>query len=111
VITVGAYEAKTPLSELLALVSKGEVVTITKHDHPIAMLTPVAPAHDVAEAVAAMKGAGPVAVVGDRGQSLVEGVASMVDVQNDHPVLLIGDAVAHSVLAPTSEPESLEGCA
>lgn len=35
-ITVGAYVAKTWLSELLALVSKGEVVTTTKHDHPIA---------------------------------------------------------------------------
>lgn len=53
-ITVGAYEAKTRLSELLALVSNGEVVTITKHNHPVAMLTPVAPARDVADVLAAM---------------------------------------------------------
>lgn len=53
-ITVGAYEAKTRLSELLALVARGEVVTITKHDHPIAMLTPMTPASNLAEVLAAM---------------------------------------------------------
>ena len=53
-ITVGAYEAKTRLSEFLALVAQGEVITITKHDHPVAMLTPVTPAPNVSEVLAAM---------------------------------------------------------
>lgn len=53
-ITVGAYEAKTRLSEFLALVAQGEVITITKHDHPVAMLTPVTPSPNVSEVLAAM---------------------------------------------------------
>ena len=39
--TVGAFEAKTRLSELLARVSKGERVTITKHGTAVAQLVPV----------------------------------------------------------------------
>jgi prevent-host-death family protein len=38
--TVGAYEAKTHLSELLDRVAKGEKITITKHGVPVAMLVP-----------------------------------------------------------------------
>ena len=38
--TVGAYEAKTHLAELLRWVEKGERVTITKHGHPVAELVP-----------------------------------------------------------------------
>lgn len=53
-ITVGASEAKTRLSELPALVAGGDTVTITKHDHPITMLTPVRPAQDVRSVLAAM---------------------------------------------------------
>jgi len=53
-ITVGAYEAKTRLSEFLAMVARGEVVTITKHDRPVALLTPVTPASNVTEVLAAM---------------------------------------------------------
>ncbi|MHB1165816.1 MAG: type II toxin-antitoxin system Phd/YefM family antitoxin [Candidatus Nanopelagicales bacterium] len=41
---VGAFEAKTHLSELLARVEAGESVTITKHGRPVARLVPVAPA-------------------------------------------------------------------
>jgi antitoxin (DNA-binding transcriptional repressor) of toxin-antitoxin stability system len=37
--TVGAYEAKTKLGELLTKVAKGESFTITKHKMPIAILT------------------------------------------------------------------------
>ena len=37
-ITVGAYEAKTRLSELLQRVQEGETVTITKHGHPVAKI-------------------------------------------------------------------------
>jgi len=39
--TVGSYEAKTHLSELLKRVSKGERITVTKHGVPIAELVPV----------------------------------------------------------------------
>lgn len=40
-VTVGAFEAKTHLSELLARVEAGERVTITKHGRPIARLVPI----------------------------------------------------------------------
>jgi prevent-host-death family protein len=40
-VTVGAFQAKTHLSELLARVEAGEQVTITKHGRPIARLVPV----------------------------------------------------------------------
>ena len=43
-ITVGAYEAKTRLSELLQRVLEGETVTITKHGHPVARIVGVEPA-------------------------------------------------------------------
>ena len=36
--TVGAYEAKTHLPQLLNRVAKGERITITKHGVPIAVL-------------------------------------------------------------------------
>lgn len=39
--TIGAYEAKTHLLKLLDEVAAGEQITITKHGHPIAMLTPL----------------------------------------------------------------------
>lgn len=39
--TVGAYEAKTHLSELLARVEAGEEITITKHGAAVARLIPV----------------------------------------------------------------------
>jgi prevent-host-death family protein len=38
--TVGAYEAKTHLTQLLERVAKGEKITITKHGVPIATLQP-----------------------------------------------------------------------
>ena len=39
--TIGAYEAKTHLSELLEKVESGEEITITKHGAPVARLVPV----------------------------------------------------------------------
>ena len=42
--TVGAFQAKTQLSQLLDQVEKGEAVTITRHGRPVAVLAPVAPA-------------------------------------------------------------------
>ena len=41
--TVGAYEAKTHLPQLLERVAKGETITITKHGVPVAVLTPPPP--------------------------------------------------------------------
>ena len=38
---MGAFEAKTHLSELLQRVEAGEVVTITKHGRPVARLVPI----------------------------------------------------------------------
>ena len=42
---VGAFEAKTHLSELLERVEKGEVVTITRRDRPVARLVPIESGH------------------------------------------------------------------
>lgn len=51
--TVGAYEAKTHLPQLLDEVARGETVTITKHGVPVAMLvpTPEASRRDVGKAI------------------------------------------------------------
>ena len=45
--SVGAYEAKTHLPELLKRVARGERITITKHGTPVAVLAP----HDLAQTV------------------------------------------------------------
>jgi prevent-host-death family protein len=37
---VGAFHAKTHFSQLLERVAKGEEITITKHDRPVARLVP-----------------------------------------------------------------------
>jgi len=39
--TIGAFEAKTHLSDLLDRVSNGEVFTITRHGLPAALLAPI----------------------------------------------------------------------
>jgi len=53
--TVGAYEAKTRLSQLLEMVARGGSVTITRHGHPIARLVPVSPARaDATEVIQAI---------------------------------------------------------
>lgn len=41
--TVGAFEAKTHLGELLDRVERGESVTITRHGRPVAQLVPTPP--------------------------------------------------------------------
>ena len=38
--TVGAYDAKAHLSELLKRTSQGEQITITRHGVPVAILVP-----------------------------------------------------------------------
>ncbi len=39
--TVGAFAAKTHLSDLLERVERGERFTITRHGKPVAQLTPI----------------------------------------------------------------------
>jgi prevent-host-death family protein len=39
--TIGLFEAKTHLSELIARVEQGEQVLITRHNKPVAKLVPV----------------------------------------------------------------------
>jgi prevent-host-death family protein len=56
--TVGSFEAKTHLSQLLERVARGEEFTITKHGKPMARLVPpraAKSAPDVRAAVEAMK--------------------------------------------------------
>jgi prevent-host-death family protein len=55
--TVGSYEAKTHLPQLLERVEHGETIIITRHGRPVARLVPVVigtPRPDVAAAIAAM---------------------------------------------------------
>ncbi len=51
-VTVGTYEAKTNLTQLLGRVAKGLEVIITKHERPIARLSAVAPASSLSRAEA-----------------------------------------------------------
>ncbi len=39
-LSVGSYEAKTRLAELLRRVEEGERITITRHGRPVALLLP-----------------------------------------------------------------------
>jgi len=54
--TIGTYEAKTHLSQLLGRVARGEIITITKRGVPVATLQPAQvskrfPVHDVIEQI------------------------------------------------------------
>ena len=56
--SVGSFEAKTHLPQLLERVAQGEEFTITKHGKPVARLIPAVaskPRPDVRAAVEAMK--------------------------------------------------------
>ena len=52
---VGAFDAKTKLSEILRKVEQGERFTITLRGRPVANLVPVAPDRSRARAVAAVE--------------------------------------------------------
>ena len=56
-LRVGAYEAKTRLSQLIDEAAKGEEIIITKHGVPVAALIPVAGPRqkDPQAAIAAIK--------------------------------------------------------
>lgn len=45
-LTVGAFEAKTHLPDLLRRAEKGERILITRHGKPIAKLIPATSGHD-----------------------------------------------------------------
>ncbi|MGI9025024.1 MAG: type II toxin-antitoxin system Phd/YefM family antitoxin, partial [Burkholderiaceae bacterium] len=47
--TVGAFEAKTHLSELLQRVEAGSTITITRHGKPVARLVPISDPVDDAQ--------------------------------------------------------------
>lgn len=51
--TIGAYQAKTHLGQLLDKVAHGERITITRKGVPVAQLVPVSPGVEDAAAVAA----------------------------------------------------------
>ena len=55
--TVGSYEAKSHLSQLLTRVANGEQITITRHGVPVAVLAPPppAPTEDVGEVIRRIK--------------------------------------------------------
>lgn len=55
--TIGAYEAKTKLGQLLDRVQAGEQITITKHGVPVAVLrsAPDHPSHAPGQAIAELK--------------------------------------------------------
>lgn len=55
--TIGAYEAKTHLSELLDRVARGERIVITRHGQPVAVLQPpdTATTRGVSEAIAGIR--------------------------------------------------------
>lgn len=53
--SVGAYEAKTHLPQLLERVAGGERITITKHGHAVAVLQPVEGGESVVEAIHGLK--------------------------------------------------------
>ena len=52
---IGAYEAKTHLSDLLDRVERGEELVITRHGKPVARLIPALSGHDVAKAKTAVR--------------------------------------------------------
>ncbi len=56
-LRVGAYEAKTRLSQLIDQAAQGEEIIITKHGVPVAVLVPVAALRekDPQAAIAALK--------------------------------------------------------
>ncbi len=56
--SVGSFDAKTHLPQLLERVAKGEEFTITRHGKPVARLVPAGPAKakpDVRQVIAELK--------------------------------------------------------
>jgi len=69
--SVGSFEAKTHLPQLLERVAQGEEFTITKHGKPVARLVPVAaatPKPDVRQVIEELKAF-------SKGNTLGEGIS------------------------------------
>jgi prevent-host-death family protein len=69
--SVGSFEAKTHLPQLLERVAKGEEFTITKHGKPVARLVPIAaakPKPDVRQVIEELKAF-------SKGNTLGEGIS------------------------------------
>lgn len=74
--TVGLFEAKTHLSELIARAERGEEVVITRHNKPVARIVPVRRAAKARSsrrerALAALQAFEPIALDGVTVQDLV----------------------------------------
>ena len=56
--SIGLFEAKTHLSELIARAERGEEVVITRHNKPVARLVPMgrAPGEDLQRQCSALEG-------------------------------------------------------
>ena len=66
--SVGSFEAKTHLAQLLERVAKGEEFTITKHGRPVARLvpaTPIKPKPDVRQVIEELKAFSKANTLGD----------------------------------------------
>lgn len=76
--SIGLFEAKTHLSELVARAERGEEVVITRHNRPVAKLVPMArvPARSAAQrrerALAALQQFEPIRVEGVTVEQLIE---------------------------------------
>ena len=75
-VSVGLFEAKTHLSELIARAERGEEVVITRHNRPVAKLVPVGRAargraSQRERALAALQAFEPIAVPGATLQDLI----------------------------------------
>ncbi len=53
--SIGLFEAKTHLSELVARAEQGEEVIITRHNKPVAKLVPIMPVTEVPPELAAKR--------------------------------------------------------
>ncbi len=53
--TIGAFEARDALGQLLDLAEQGEEVTITRHGKPVARIVPAKPTGDPEDAKAAIR--------------------------------------------------------
>src|SRR2546423_15626805 len=86
--TIGAYEAKTKFSELIARAEKGESFVVTKNGRPIARITPMVEfdrqkaRRAVAELKAFRDAQGP-AVSEEESQRLYEDIKREMDAEDD----------------------------
>jgi prevent-host-death family protein len=78
---VGAFDAKTNLSQLLDRVERGETIVITRHGEPIAKLAPYQVAIDRKQVEEAVKAIAAIRrkVVGKRGGMTLAEIEAAID--------------------------------